>query len=308
MRVLIATLMLVVTATALSAQALEPDFVYGRDYTFERMAATRAVHDAEDKGTIRLVAYVYRPIKNDRHEVVLFSHGSTGGMIRSPQEPGGTPPPSVIRFFISRGYTLVAPTRRGRGESSGTYVEECAYYLGQCTLAEQAALTDRGLREAILDSNAVIDQLILGRLVSRQAKILLGGISRGGFLSLMIAGERPALVKGVINFVGGWLSVSDKYPPADNKLRLDAQTVLLKRAGKRATSPTVWIYAARDPYYAEATSRGEFFRTWREAGGQGEYFYVTEHSLPIGHDVATNAALWESTVDDFLKRIDPVRH
>lgn len=308
MRVFIATIMLVVTATASSAQALNPEFIYGRDYTFERMVARRAVHDAEDKGTIRLVTYVYRPLKNDRHEIVLFSHGSTSGMIRSPKEPGGTPPPSIIRFFVSRGYTLVAPLRRGRGESSGTYVEECAFYLGQCTLAQQAALTGRSLREAILDSNAVIDQLILGRLVSRQSKILLGGISRGGFLSLMLAGERPALVKGVINFVGGWLSVSDKYPPTDNKLRLDTQIILLTRAGKRTVAPSIWIYAARDPYYAEATSRGEFFRTWREAGGQGEYFYVTEHSLPIGHDVASDGGLWGPQVDDFMKRIGPVMH
>jgi len=58
----------VVIATALagscaSAQALDPDFVHGRDYTFGRMEATRAVHDAEDTGTIRLVSYVYRPVK-----------------------------------------------------------------------------------------------------------------------------------------------------------------------------------------------------------------------------------------------------
>ena len=139
-------------------------------WTFERMEAKRKVRDAEDIGTIRLVAYVYRPLKNDCREVILFSHGSTGGMIRSPKEPGDAPPPSIIRFFVSRGYTLVAPMRRGRGESSGTYVEECAFYLGQCTLAQQVALTERGLREAILDSNAVIDQLILGGLVPRNRK------------------------------------------------------------------------------------------------------------------------------------------
>src|SRR5829696_9761647 len=63
---------------------LNPEWVYLRDYTFERMEGTREVHDAEDNATIRLVAYVYRPVKNDRREVVLYSHGSTASWSRSP--------------------------------------------------------------------------------------------------------------------------------------------------------------------------------------------------------------------------------
>jgi hypothetical protein len=56
MRVFIAAILFVVAGAACtSAQALNPEFVHGRDYTFERMEATRAVNDAEDKGTIRLV-------------------------------------------------------------------------------------------------------------------------------------------------------------------------------------------------------------------------------------------------------------
>ena len=145
MRVIIAAVLLVVVGVAgASGQALNPEFVHGRDYTFERMEARRAVRDAEGTGTIRLVTYVYRPLKNDRREVVLFSHGSTRGMIRPPKEPGAWPPPSVMRFFVSRGHTLVAPMRRGRGESGGASVEECAFYLGRCTPARKVALTERG--------------------------------------------------------------------------------------------------------------------------------------------------------------------
>lgn len=81
MRILVQVVIFVIASTTCAlGQAINPEFVFGRDYTFERMVATRNVHDAEDKGTIRLVTYVYRPLKNDRHEVVLFSHGSTGGL------------------------------------------------------------------------------------------------------------------------------------------------------------------------------------------------------------------------------------
>src|SRR5687767_7651127 len=203
---------LLVTAvpTWASAQAVDPAFVFGRDYTFEKMVATRDVNDTEDKGTIQLATYVYRPVKNDRHQVVLFSHGSTGGLARSPKEPGGAHalPASVVQFFVSRGYTLVAPMRRGRGESTGTYVEECSVFTGQCTVAEQVALGERGIREALADTDAVIQQIVLDRIAPVDSKVLLVGHSRGGFLSLVLAGERPALVKGVVNFAGGWYGVT----------------------------------------------------------------------------------------------------
>ena len=290
LRIVIAALLLMVSAARVPGQAINPEVVHGRDYTFERMEATRVVHDAEDDGTIRLVTDVYRPLKNDRHEVVLFSHGSTGGLARSPKERADAPPIPIINFFVSRGYTLVAPMRRGRGESTGTYVEECSVYIGQCTVAEQTALTDRSLREALLDTRAVIDQLILGRLVARESRIIAAGISRGGFLSLILAGEQPELVKGAINFVGGWQAVTDRLPPADYQERMGQQTALLARAAKRTRAPSIWFYAVRDPFYKEGAPR-EFLRSWQDAGGRAEYVYIGEHSLTSGHMVASNAAV-----------------
>jgi hypothetical protein len=60
-------LFVVAIAAPASGQAINPEFVHGREYTFERMVAERVVNDALDKGTIRLLTYVYRPLKNDRH-------------------------------------------------------------------------------------------------------------------------------------------------------------------------------------------------------------------------------------------------
>jgi len=147
----------VALAVPAPGQAINPEFVFGRDYTFERMVATRKVRDAEDKGTIRLVTYVYRPQRNDRHEVVLFSHGSTGGLATSPEEPGGSnaPPRAVVQFFVSRGYTVVAPMRRGRGESTGTYIEECSILkspTGFCFFWAIAMMScDRAVRSSSSD-------------------------------------------------------------------------------------------------------------------------------------------------------------
>ena len=109
-----------VLVSPVSAQGPNPKPpVYGVHYSFERMVAERAVDDAQDKGTIRLVSYVYRPLIKPSGKVVVVLYGSTGGMAISPAEPNLGPGPSTW-FFIERGYTVVVPMRRGRAESGGT--------------------------------------------------------------------------------------------------------------------------------------------------------------------------------------------
>ena len=279
-----------------------PSFRYGTSYTFERLNASRSVDDEFDRGNLTLVANVYRPTKGDRREVVLFSHGSTGGWVTSPKEASGAPPLSVVEFFVSRGFTVVAPMRRGVGFSTGTYREECPFNAGEYTLAENTAVSTTGLEEARRDTGAVVNQIIFGKLVPTNSKILLVGISRGGFLSLITAGQRPELAKGVVNFVGGWLSISDKWPESENAARLRFQCDQLASAGKRARVPTVWVYGARDGFYSETVTR-QFFRAFMEAGGQGDYVFVAEHPLPNGHNIANQLALWGSRVDQFLSEL-----
>lgn len=300
--------MLLLTCAAGSAGAqapanapLNPEWVYLRNYTFERREATREVRDAEDDGVIRLVTYVYRPVKHDRREVVLYSHGSTASWTRSPKEQGDAPPVSVLRFFLSRGYTVVAPMRRGRGESTGTYVEECAVYAGKCSPADQVALGDRALKEALRDTDAVIDQVVYG-IVPRGSKIIAAGHSRGGFLSLVLAGERPDTVKGVVSFAGGWQAMNDRVTPDDHRHRVEVQAVPLSRAARQARAPSVWIYADRDPFYNEAGRQG-LLKAWRDAGGKAEYHLITEHALPNPHAIPSDATYWESQVDAFLASV-----
>ena len=62
-------------------------FRNGVAYTFERESATRTVDDAYDRGVITLVVNVWWPIIVNRHQVVMFSHESFGGMIYDPREP-----------------------------------------------------------------------------------------------------------------------------------------------------------------------------------------------------------------------------
>jgi hypothetical protein len=74
------------------------------------------------------------------------------------------------------------------------------------------------------------------------------------------------------------------------------------RAGATIKVPTLWIYAARDPFYEEATTR-QWFKAFTDAGGKGEYVYISDHSLENGHWVINSLALWEAAVDKYLSQL-----
>ena len=296
-------LFLLLSASAAAFAQSPPDptaFRNGVAYTFERKFATRKVRDASDNGRIRLATYIYRPINSPRNEVVLFTHGSLGGMTIDPHEPTVWMPPALLQYFVRKGYTVVYSTRRGLGESTGTFVEECPFAAGKCTIDQYRALAEPGLAQAEADTNAVIDQIILGHEVPKGSKLLFAGISRGGLLALRTASTRPQNVAGVVNFVGGWLSVADTWDAQENAARLELQHRLFNEIGINLKGvPTLWIYASRDPFYSEATTRA-FFTAFQSAGGTGEYFFVAEHNLRIGHIVATEPALWSTKLDSFI--------
>lgn len=276
------------------------DFRNFTEYTFERTFATRTVHDAFDNGKIKLAVYIWRPVKNPRHQVILFSHGSLGGLTYDPHEPFPYIPFELLEYYVTSGYTVVVPTRRGIGESTGKFREECPYAAGKCTLADYRALAEPGMAEAIADTNAVIDQVIEGREVPKGSKILLSGVSRGGLLSARMAAERPQLVSGVIDFVGGWLSVTDSWPAEENAARVELQNRLFAAIGARARGvPMLWIYASKDANYSEATTRG-FFGAFQNGGGTGKYLFVTDHPLSDGHGIASLPKLWSTEVTTFL--------
>ena len=286
-------------AGAAAAQGPNPQFpLYGVDYTAERMIALRTVDDRADKGTIRLVSHVYRPLKNDRGEVVVSLHGSLGGIAVWPGQP--LPTPSHLALLLRRGYTVVLPMRRGIGESTGHYVEECPFHAGKCTLSGYRTMTDEALAEATLSTEAVVDQVVLAKLKPRDGKFLLWGGSRGGLLALHYAGLHPDQVRGVVAVSPGWLSMTNKWPAEENASRLELQSRILAEAGRRFRGPTLWVYADRDPFYAEALSR-QMFGAFQRAGGSGRYWQVHDETLRSGHVPPVEA--WRSEAESFLDRL-----
>jgi pimeloyl-ACP methyl ester carboxylesterase len=248
----------------LQAQDPKPDGpLYGVDYEFDVVRTPLELSDRHDRGTVYLVSWMYTPKRHSSGGVTVVLHGSTGHLARSPKEAGGTRPPWLGQL-LARGDMVVVPQRRGRGESGGAYVEECAFHAGDCSLEQINAGAEATLHDALQSTRAVLLSFVFPKLRPKDGKVSLWGVSRGGFLSLMYAGRYPDEVSEVVAVSPGWLSVAPQWGPAINDWRVGRHIRWLAQSGKRFKGPVLWVDGSVDRFYG-ADITAEFF-AGREPG------------------------------------------
>jgi dienelactone hydrolase len=254
-----------------------------------RAQDARMVPVTIDGERVRLEMRIYQPTTAGPAPTLVFNHGSTG---RGSDPRIFTRPldfPEVAAFFVERGWVVVMPARRGRGGSEGQYAEGFAANRDHgytCDPALSIPGADRGLR----DIEAAMDAILTMAFVDRH-RVVIAGQSRGGILSVAYAGQHPQQVKGVINFVGGWVGAGCRTASLINQA--------LFTRGARYPGESLWLYADEDIFYPLAHSR-ENFAAFQAAGGIGTF-----HEFPAGsagHYLRRRADRWSAVVEAYLKR------
>ena len=215
----------------------------------------------EDGKRVRLEAVIFRPAGTGPFPLAVINHGSTGR--------GNDPrlfrqtfiAPMAAEFLTWRGWLVAFPQRRGRGRSDGLYDEGFNTDRAQGYTCETKR-TLAGAERALEDVDAAIAAL-QKRPDVRPGPVLLLGQSRGGALSVAYAGRHPGKVRGVVNFVGGWIGDGCRNANAINRT--------LMNRGARFLRPMLWLYGANDPFYTLDHSRGNF-EAFRAASGKGRFF------------------------------------
>lgn len=196
-------------------------------------------------------------------------------------------PAPMQDYFTGRGWLVMFPQRRGRGKSGGTYAEGLA--ADGTGYSCDPATTLRGFERAVQDMDAVMAHVDSCEDVDR-SRIAIGGISRGGILSIAYAGMRPTKFCGAINFCGGWLgqgcATFEKINP-----------VLFNR-GATAGISTIWLYGAKDNYYRIDHCRSNF-DSYLSAGGRGVF-----HATAGGHALIYKPELWKHALDSYIGQIE----
>jgi dienelactone hydrolase len=233
---------------------------------------------------------VLRPPGREQFPLAIISHGSP---------PDGSQRPtmeiptfsSVSNWLLQRGYMVALPLRRGYGQTGGPWLEN----FGSCSSPDyyRAGMT------TAQDIRTAIDYF-RGRPEVQRDRILLIGLSAGGWGSLAAASQNPAGVFAVINFAGGRGGGHPKVGNCAPQRLVDAAA----RYGSTARVPTLWLYAVNDSFFAPDLARkmsGAFVR----AGSRAEYVALPAFGSD-GHRLfgaADGRALWQPRVETFLETL-----
>jgi pimeloyl-ACP methyl ester carboxylesterase len=265
----------------------QKSFTYTR--TIERVP-TPWVKDGKPE-TLEMV--VFKPQGAGPFPTLVFNHGSTGDGNRPEWFTLTWTAPEVAGYFMAKGWQVVFPQRRGRGKSDGLYDE--GFMADRSRYACEASLSLPGLERALSDVDAVMAHLQTREDVDPQ-RMLIGGVSRGGILSVVYAGTRPGRFAGVLNFVGGW--VGDRCSHAD-----DINPGSFKRGGPFG-KPMLWLYGESDPFYSLRHSR-KGFEAFLSVGGQGSFATFEPVPGQSGHGIHASPALWRAVMDRYLEQLTP---
>jgi endonuclease YncB( thermonuclease family)/dienelactone hydrolase len=242
-----------------------------------------------DGEQVKLATITYKPFGNGPFPTLIFHHGSTGrgrdpALFERPYDAR-----ALAGWFTARGWAVILPSRRGRGGSEGLYDEGFEPDRSQGYSCEpRRALA--GAERALDDIDAITPMLLAQPFVDR-ARVAVGGLSRGGVLSVAWAGRQPEVPRAVINFVGGWLG---EHCPAIDDVNAD-----LFRRGSAFKRSTIWLYGYGDSLYSLRHSRANF-TAFRAAGGKGAFREFVPPEGLDGHQIAAVPDLWTEALEGYL--------
>jgi len=229
--------------------------------------------------TITLRTAIYRAPTQGRAPLIIINHASATGRdteqtLRFEEQ---------ARYFLSLGYAVAVPMRKGRGRSGGPLLES-----GDFQSPPPRIQIDSGVE----DIDAAVDYFISQSFVD-PSRIVLAGEEHGGLLSIVYAARHPGKVSAVLNFSGGW------WPETYHGGAIN--TGEFADAGGTARTPTLWLYADGDAFTPLAHVEEEV-AAFRAAGGRARLVVVPDPRdvKAYGARLFQWTAKWEGVVRAFL--------
>ena len=254
------------------------------------MAKLEVLFIPSNEEGVSLQLLVAKPQSAGPHPTVVFNHGSTGRGNNPAIYSRTWSSPVVQKYFNDKGWAVVFPQRRGRGQSGGRYGEGLREDGGGYSCDVPVSLA--GFERAVEDLDSVMKYLRQSRAIQSD-RMVVGGASRGGILSISYAGMRPDHFLGAINFNGGWLG---RACPT-----FETINPLIFERGAAFSRDTLWIHGSYDQYYRIAHCRSNF-EGFLAAGGRGKFV-----SARGGHLLLRKPDLWMTSLDEYMRKIEMAR-
>jgi dienelactone hydrolase len=246
-----------------------------------------------------MVAGVFRPAGDGPFPVVIYSHGRSGTDV----ERSETRVPDLrshLRYWLAKGFAVVAPIRPGYGETGGIDRENSGVrydIFGNCWGPPDFR------RSASAAATAVLATLVWVRQQAwaDASRVILTGVSMGGLASVATAATDPPGVAGYVNFSGGTGGNGRRAP--GHSCGSEEMEKLMSSYGRTTHVPSLWLYAENDTFWGSDWPRA-WHRAFASGGSHSDFVMTAPVPNADGHQLlARGVRLWTAHVDRFLGEI-----
>ena len=238
----------------------------------------------------KITVTIWRDDAIKKAPYLLFNHGRSSA-IEARASFGRSSYKSSSEYFISKGFTVILPTRMGYGVSGGPDAD----LSGSCGNKNYL----ESIKVAVDQSKQVLNHVLDFSYIDRTKGIVVGQ-SWGGFTAIGLSAENIPGLKGAINFAGGGGGDPVKQSGKPCSEFVIKETFTKYGAGNKVA--TLWLYSVNDQYWGEQLPK-DWFAAFQKAGGKGQFI-----SLPAykddGHSIFRgNPNAWKNDFEKFIKEI-----
>jgi dienelactone hydrolase len=246
---------------------------------------------AEASGAQRLLyARLCRPTGETPARVVVYAHGTPADASARVRVAPPSCDSEAFRWFLTRGYAVIASVRRGYGATGGAYAEN----QGSC---DNADFVNPGL-EAARDVAATVDYAATLPFLRPQGMVVIG-LSTGGFTTIAYDSVPHPRVSALINMSGGRGGHHNNQP--NSNCNPNGLAVAAGRFGASASTPMLWVYTANDSFFSPQIAAA-MYAAFTQAGGRADFQALSEFGSD-GHDLFMlpgGSGIWGPLVERYL--------
>jgi dienelactone hydrolase len=214
-----------------------------------------------DVGGIRylLHARVCRPPGEAPARVVVIAHGSPPDAGARPGMKPVSCDSEAARWFLDRGFAVIASMRRGYGATGGYWAEGA----GKCPDVDYM----RAGLESARDIAATIEYAATLPFAKPNGMVLVGQ-SAGGWGVIAYNATPHPRVTAIVNMAGG--RGGHQEFTANSNCRPDLLAAAAGQLARGATTPMLWVYSDNDSYFAPAIAAA-LYAAYAQNGGHAEF-------------------------------------
>ncbi|HMS27399.1 MAG TPA: CocE/NonD family hydrolase [Burkholderiaceae bacterium] len=248
-------------------------------------------------GDVDIQTHVFKPNGAGPFPVLLFSHGRSGDQseranLKNPLAFGH------VRFWLNKGYAVVAPVRIGYGETGGADREGAGAKYdanGTCISRPDPANT---AKYAMLSTEFVL-QWVREQAWANKDRILLEGQSVGGLTTIALCAQNPPGVMGCINFAGG---AGGSPASKGNMCHPEILGQMMAQYGASTKLPNIWFYAENDMYWGPESPK-IWHKNFAEGGSASQFVATNPVPNADGHSLLLRGGtLWSLPLNAWLKK------